>query len=51
MALFGWGRPKEQATQQSVGHAAIGDLFDPGAILSALDQAVPDTLIASIGMS
>ena len=41
MALFGWGRPKEQATQQSVGHAAIGDLFDPGAILSALDHAVP----------
>jgi hypothetical protein len=41
MALFGWGRPKEQATQQSAAHAAIGDLFDPGAILNALDQAVP----------
>jgi hypothetical protein len=41
MALFGWGRPKEGAAQQSGVGAAFGDLFEPSAILNALDQTVP----------
>jgi hypothetical protein len=41
MALFGWGRPKERAAQQSAEDAAFGNLFDPAAILGVLDQVVP----------
>ena len=39
MALFGWGLPKQPA-QQTL-DVAIGDPFDPAAILRALDQIVP----------
>src|SRR5258707_1151676 len=41
MALFGWVWPKERATQRSALDTAIGDLFDPAAVLRALDQVVP----------
>jgi hypothetical protein len=44
MALFGWGWPKERATRQSPVQAALGDLFDPAAILGVLDQVVPQYL-------
>jgi len=41
MALFGWGLQKERAAQQPPLDVATGDLFDPAAMLHALDQIVP----------
>jgi hypothetical protein len=40
MALFGWGRPKEQAPSKEA-LVAVGDIFDPIGILEALDKFVP----------
>jgi hypothetical protein len=44
MALFGWGLQKERAAQQAPMDMAIGDLFDPAAMLRDLDQIVPHYL-------
>ena len=44
MALFGWGLQKERAAQQAPMDMAIGDLFDPAAMLRDLDQIVPQYL-------
>src|SRR4051812_25420567 len=44
MTLFGWGLQKERAAQQAPMDMAIGDLFDPAAMLRDLDQLVPQYL-------
>lgn len=44
MALFGWGAPKQRAASPSPLDGAIGDLYDPAAVLRALDRIVPQYL-------
>ena len=44
MALFGWGAPKQRATSPSPLDVAVGDLYDPAAMLRALDRIVPKYL-------
>jgi hypothetical protein len=44
MALFGWGSGKGKAAENAPPDAAIGDLFDPPALLRALDRMVPKYL-------
>lgn len=44
MALFGWGSGKTKAAENAPLDAAIGDLFDPPAVLATLDRVVPKYL-------
>jgi hypothetical protein len=44
MALFGWGLRKERAAPQAPMDVAVGDIFDPAAMLHAIDQIVPQYL-------
>lgn len=44
MALFGWGSARDKPAEDVQLDAAIGDLFDPAAILRGLDQVVPKYL-------
>jgi hypothetical protein len=41
MALFGWGLQKVRAAPPAPSNVAIGDPFDPAAMLRDLDQTVP----------
>jgi hypothetical protein len=44
MALFGWGSGKAKAAENAPLDTAIRDMFDPPAVLRALDQIVPKYL-------
>ena len=44
MALFGWGSAREKPAEGAQLDTAIGDPFDPAAILRGLDQIVPKYL-------
>src|SRR5882724_1992614 len=44
MALFGWGLRKQRAAPQAPMDVAVGDTFDPAAMLRDLDQIVPQYL-------
>jgi hypothetical protein len=44
MALFGWGSAKDKPAEGVQFNTAIGDLFDPAAVLRTLDQIVPKYL-------
>lgn len=44
MALFGWGSGKGKAAESAPLDAVIGDLYDPPAVLAALDRIVPKYL-------
>lgn len=44
MALFGWGSAKDKPAEGAQFDTAIGDPFDPAAVLRGLDQVVPKYL-------
>src|SRR5215211_1825710 len=44
MALFGWGSRKERAAQQAPVDVAVGDIYDPAAMLRDPDQIVAQYL-------